>query len=164
MKNLFYILLTAVVLFSCKNEPPVNTEAMSNIYNTQETDAEMNAAIAKANETFSEFKKAFDSKDSNYDAFSIKLKFKSPQGFEHMWLSDIRLENGDYYGIIDDDPESTTEVKFGDTVKVNMNALSDWMYTENNKLRGGYSIRLIRERMGKEERANFDAMIGMTIE
>ena len=38
-----------------------------------------------------------------------------------------------------------------------MKDITDWMYVDKGILQGGYTIKLIRNRMSKEERAKFDA-------
>jgi uncharacterized protein YegJ (DUF2314 family) len=51
-------------------------------------------------------------------------------------------------------------VKVGDTVQISNDNISDWMYVDGIKLRGGYTIRLLRKRMTETERKQFDAENG----
>ena len=48
-------------------------------------------------------------------------------------------------------------------MEINRNEISDWMYIKNSVLHGGYTIRLLRDRMTEEERKEFDASIEMKI-
>jgi len=61
-------------------------------------------------------------------------------------------------------PESTTNVKLGDTIQIENDNISDWMYADNQKLEGGFTIRLLRKRMTEPERKQFDNKIGLIIE
>jgi len=55
-------------------------------------------------------------------------------------------------------------VKIGDTIEIRPNEISDWMYIDNGTLRGGSTIRVLRNRMSVEERTAFDAEYGVVIE
>lgn len=75
---------------------------------------------------------------------------------QFVWLSSISLRNNKYFGVVDNLPESTTEVKMGDTIQIKTDDISDWMYIDGNRLRGGYTIRVLRNRMTDTERKQFD--------
>jgi len=81
-----------------------------------------------------------------------------------MWIADVKFSNGNYRGIVNNDAEKTKEVKYGDTVIVHRDEISDWMYLENNVLRGGYTIRSVRNRLNKEDRIKMDKELGFKIE
>ena len=38
----------------------------------------------------------------NREDFSIKVRFEIQNGGEHLWANNVTLENGKYYGIIDE--------------------------------------------------------------
>jgi uncharacterized protein YegJ (DUF2314 family) len=94
--------------------------------------------------------------------FALKTKFDSPDGAEHIWVKDIEIKNGRYFGVIDNAPTSIPNLKVGDAIEVHN--ITDWMYIDNGVLRGGYTIRLLRDRMSAEERKAFDTEYGVTIE
>ncbi len=133
------------------------------IYGVTSDDNEMNNAIKKANETLVQFDEALKSNNSNYKYFALKTRFTTVSGGEHIWLSKIVMKDNNYFGVIDNLPQSTTEVKIGDTIKIENNNISDWMYIDDKKLAGGYTIRLLRQRMNKEERKQFDKECGFII-
>ena len=54
-------------------------------------------------------------------------------------------------------PEAIPNMKMGDTVKIRSEDITDWIYLDQKKLRGGYTIRVIRKRMIESERKKFDA-------
>ena len=81
-----------------------------------------------------------------------------------MWIAGIIFFKGNYQGIVNNDAERTTEVKYGDTVIVQKDEITDWMYLVNNVLKGGYTIREVRNKMTKEERNKIDNDLGFKIE
>ena len=64
-------------------------------------------------------------------------------------------------GIIANEPVYTDKVQLGDTIKVNRASISDWMYYDEGKVVGGFTIRAIRDALSPEEQAAFDAENGL---
>ena len=81
-----------------------------------------------------------------------------------MWIAEIVLTDRSYKGFVNNDAEKTTEVKYGDTVLVRRDEITDWMYIDSNVLRGGYTIRVVRNRLSKDQRAKMDKNLGFKIE
>jgi uncharacterized protein YegJ (DUF2314 family) len=172
MKTLITILLLSAFI-SCNNtrsgkqtgSDKLGLDTTTDIYAVTGEDTAMNSAINKALNTLNEFDNALISKKSSLTNFAIKKRFKTPDGGgEHMWIAGIKLLNNSYHGFINNDADKTTEVKYGDSVIVRKDEITDWMYLENNVLRGGYTIRAIRDKMSPGDRIKMDQEMGFTIE
>lgn len=165
MKSL-WTFLVAVSLIGCGNDQTTKIEREGDpaIYSVTDTDLEMNEAIRTANQTLGTFNNALKSGNPDFSSFSLKVRFDTPNGGEHIWLSEIILKDTRYFGVVNNQPESTTEVKFGDTIQVVNGNISDWMYIDDQKLRGGYTIKLLRKRMTEAARNQFDSENGLIIE
>ena len=134
------------------------------IYKVGEDDAEMNKAIEKAKQTLDSFDYAFKNNSRVFTFFGLKKRFEENGNVEHIWIGNIQGEtNGKYVGVIDNLPEKIKSIKLGDTIEIDKKDISDWMYLKNSELHGGYTIRLLRERMTVDERKKFDAESGMKI-
>ncbi|MFH6957336.1 YegJ family protein [Flavobacterium aquidurense] len=165
MKTKILITLILFCFISCKNsEKTEKTERkyQPDIYNVKGNDTEMNAAIEKANQTLTDFNAAL--LNAEIEVKSLKVKFQNETDVEHIWLSDVQFKDGKYSGILDNEPEYITDYKIGDTLNVDSKNISDWMYIENGKLFGGYTIKVLRNRMPESERKQFDAESGMQID
>jgi uncharacterized protein YegJ (DUF2314 family) len=55
-------------------------------------------------------------------------------------------------------------VKTGDKIKVRKDTISDWMYVENNRLVGGYTVRILRNRLSLVQRKALDDSVPYKIE
>ena len=168
MKNLqikTLLLFFSICILSCNSNKKIERENEPTIYNVEEDDAEMNKAIEKAKQTIDSFDYAFKNYPKVFTFFSLKKKFEEDGNVEHIWIGNIQGEtNGKYVGVIDNLPEKIKNVKLGDTIEIDKKDISDWMYLKNNsELHGGYTIRLLRERMTEDERKKFDAESGMKI-
>jgi uncharacterized protein YegJ (DUF2314 family) len=166
MKLHILTILILLGLISCNNNRTTKTERKGEptIYSVTDNDAEMNDAIKTAHQTLDKFNTALKSGNLAFKYFALKARFNTLNGGEHIWVSNIRLKDNKYFGIVDNLPKATTDVKMGDTIQLENNNISDWMYVDNQKLRGGFTIRLLRKRMTEPERKQFDAENGLVIE
>lgn len=162
MKIKILITLILFCFISCKNTDKVERKDQPDIYNVKASDAEMNEAIEKAKQTLHDFNAAL--LNPEIEVKSLKVKFQNQTDAEHLWLSNIVFKDGKYTGILDNEPEYFTEYKIGDTIDVDDKNISDWMYIKNGKLFGGYTIKVLRNRMSESEREQFDAESGLQIE
>lgn len=158
------ILVTLILLcfISCKDSDKIERENQPDIYGVDGNDKEMNEAIEKANKTLADFNSAL--LNPEIEVKSLKVKFQNETDVEHIWLSDVTFKDGKYSGIIDNEPEYIKNHQIGETISVDNKDISDWMYIENGKLFGGYTIKVIRSRMTESEKEEFDAESGMQID
>ena len=159
-----FLLLFSICILSCNSNKKIERQNEPTIYNVEENDVEMNKAIEKAKQTIDSFDYAFKNNSRVFTFFGLKKKFEENGNIEHLWIGNIqKIESGKYIGVIDNLPEKIKSVKLGDTVQIEKKEISDWMYIKKSELHGGYTIRLLRERMTEEERKKFDAESGMKI-
>lgn len=167
------VLILVSLCWSCSNSQSrkqvksdkLGFDTAADTYSVTKEDTGMNSAIAKAKQTINEFDKALKSNNPSYTAFAIKKRYKTPDnGGEHMWVAGIIIVNENYKGFINNDAEMTTEVKYGDTVIVRKDEITDWMYLDKNVLKGGYIIREVRDKLTKDEKAKMDKDLGFKIE
>ncbi|MFT3935108.1 MAG: DUF2314 domain-containing protein [Chitinophagaceae bacterium] len=165
MKKILFYCAVFICLFSCNNTTNKNAieAAKGNIKVVESADLEMNAAIDKARQNFNQFDTAFKNGHFDTSQFSIKVRFLTDNGGEHIWANDLVYKDGYYYGIVDEDAEATDKVKKGDKVKITLDNLSDWMYNDKGVLRGGYTIKVLRNKMTDKERASFDSSFYLKI-
>lgn len=127
-------------------------------------DSKMNRAIAQARSSVRGFVRALQNPAANQSDFSVKVPVDTGSGIEHMWLTSVRHQHGKFTGLINNEPVEGGKVKLGDEVTFGEQEISDWMYVENDKLVGGYTIRALRDSMDPEERAKLDSSLPFAIE
>jgi uncharacterized protein YegJ (DUF2314 family) len=166
MKRHILTILILLGLVSCNNAQTTKTERKDEptIYSVTDDDNKMNDAIKTANQTLDKFNTALKSGNTDFKYFALKTRFKTHTGGEHIWVSTITHKDNKYFGVVDNLPESTTDVKIGDIIQIANDNISDWMYVDKQKLRGGFTIRLLRKRMTEPERKQFDTENGLIIE
>jgi uncharacterized protein YegJ (DUF2314 family) len=58
-----------------------------------------------------------------------------------MWLTPVSFDGTTFHGTVNNEPEKVKTVRMGQKVTVAPSEISDWMYVENRKLVGGYTLR-----------------------
>jgi len=172
MKFLKFVIISFCFCAACNqkpsktsNTPELGLDTVANTFAVTAEDSAMNIAIDKAKNTMEDFDKALRSNNPKYSDFAIKKRYKTDDGGgEHMWISEISISNGTYKGIVNNDAEITKEVKYGDTVFVKKDEITDWMYIDEGILRGGYTIKVIRNQMTKEQQIEREKESGFKIE
>jgi uncharacterized protein YegJ (DUF2314 family) len=140
------------------------TTAEPTIYDVDSGDAEMNEAIRKSRLSFDEFLADFKSKKASQRNFSVKMPFATEYGAEHIWLTNMEMKDGKLFGIVDNLPQSVNTVRLGDVVEIDRDKISDWFYIDGEKLVGGLTIRVLRDRMKSAERKRFDRTLGVKLD
>ncbi|MBV6880805.1 DUF2314 domain-containing protein [Epilithonimonas ginsengisoli] len=159
-------LIFFLILNSCqKKDAVVKRENEPDIHLLKNEDEEMNIAIENAQKSLHKFKEAITSENPNYYNFALKARFAVDDGGgEHIWISDVQYDDNKFYGVVDGKPISTHEVKFGDTIEVRYENITDWMYFDKNIVKGAFTTRVLRKRMSQEERNAMDTESGVKFE
>ena len=134
------------------------------VVSVKNDDKEMNAAIRTAQATLDDFIKQITAPNPNQTYFSVKARFEDGKNIEHIWIKVAVFINGVFKGKIGNEPLDLSTVKLGEPVTITRERVSDWMIVENGILKGGYTIRVLRNRMPIDERKTFDAELHFRFE
>lgn len=143
------LLVLSFFLMGCRSAP--SSEVM---YFTKQ-DAEMNAAIRQAQDTLDDFIGHLQKPQPTQKGFSIKARFPydADNNYEHIWLVDVSYTGVVFKGRIGNDRLFyVKDLKYGDVVTIAREDVSDWMFVEDGKLVGGFTFRVIWNRMSPQER------------
>lgn len=166
LKNIAILAIASFALSSCQNDNSVKEKIQNDdVIEFKQDDNAMNNAIEEAKKTFSQFEELFKKPKDGQESFAIKVRFDTPDGGgEHIWIGDLKTDGKVYTGVVNNEAQSTPDVKLGDTIQIDMNRMSDWMYLDKGVLKGGYTIRVMKNNLSDEEKKNFDKEVGFIIE
>jgi len=119
-------------------------------------DADIDAAIRAAQESFSQFLDAFKEPKPGQTSFQVRVAFIEGPHFERVWVGDLDFSGPELHGTITSQP-ALPSLENGQQVEFSYAQITDWMYVEEGRLVGGYTVRAIRDRLSEERRAEFDA-------
>lgn len=127
-------------------------------------DPEMNKAINKARASVDSFIAALKSPKKGQVSFSVKMRVTDGDQVEHMWVTDVSYDGAKFNGKMGNEPVNVKTVKLNQKVSVKPAEISDWMYIDNQKLVGGETIRVMRNKLSPKERVDFDKGMPFKIE
>jgi len=155
------VIASALVILTagCAKKHPVDK-----VTYVADDDPRMNAAMEKARSTVNSFITNLKSPKAGQSAFSVKMAFTDSGNTEHMWLMPVSYDGTNFHGTVNNEPEKVKSVKMGQKVTVAPSKISDWMYVENRKLVGGYTMRVLPDALTPAERADFDKNVPFVID
>jgi uncharacterized protein YegJ (DUF2314 family) len=125
-------------------------------YQVQNDHAAMHEAVIKARKTVGKFIGALQHPTTGQTDFEVKKPFVQGINVEHIWLSDVVFTGSRFLGRLDNTPQKIRGLKVGQLVSVNPNEISDWVYIDNGKLVGGYTIRVHYNELTPDQKKEFD--------
>ncbi len=162
-----FALLSTLIFAGCQSQSPgsdviVRREGKPDMVRVAREDPQMNRAILKSRKTVDVFIAALKSPKLGQENFSVKKPFKEGEITEHMWLSDLSFDGRKFKGRVANDPIDVKNVKLGDVATVGKTEISDWNFSDNGKLIGGESIRLLYSRLSAPEKKEFLQQTGIS--
>jgi len=79
-------------------------------------------------------------------------------------VGNLTSDGKSYRGTVNNEPQLTKVVKYGDQVTIDPQRISDWMYLDKGVLKGGYTIRVMKKNLSEEEKKAFDQEVGFIME
>ncbi len=80
---------------------------------------------------------------------------------EHMWMSEVDFDGQIVSGVLLNSPNWLKSVKEGDSARLPLEEISDWMYAQAGEVYGAYTVNLMRSRMSPAERKEHDNAWGL---
>lgn len=122
------------------------------------------ATIVEARRTVGQFQRALRARGVDQREFRVKFLVAEKKVVEQFWIDVESADADSFAGIVINHPGSITGIKYGSRVTVPAREISDWMYVERGVLRGGFSVRLMRDRLQPDERPAFERELGFRID
>jgi uncharacterized protein YegJ (DUF2314 family) len=124
-------------------------------------DQAMDAAIAEARRTLPQFFGEFNTAPAqSRGAFLVKVGMPvEGGGHEHIWVSDLRRENGQLVGALANEPNWMPGMHRGSRVVVDESLISDWSIHSPDGIYGSYTTRVMLPHLDPNEAAQVRAML-----
>src|SRR3954463_1318290 len=95
--------------------PRPGLDVADRVISVADTDAEMNAAIARARATLPVFWASYDAPKRPETEHTLKIRFPSAGNDEHIWMSEVKkLPGGEYAARFADTPRNLPGKRLGD--------------------------------------------------
>lgn len=118
---------------------------------------EMDDAIARARSEVDSYLAELASPTGEDHA--VKAPITDGDKTEHFWLGDIKFENGEFKGTINNEPGVVSNVKIGQPWTVKKGDISDWMFMRDGKMHGNYTMRPLLKTLPAADAAEYRSML-----
>jgi uncharacterized protein YegJ (DUF2314 family) len=112
-----------------------------------ESDPEMAAAIAQAQETLPQFWQVFEARDHGESDFLLVVRITDKGRTEHFVITDFERRDGKTLITIRSDPKVVSNVRRGDRMEIPATDITDWRYVRDGKQVGLRTAKTLLKRM-----------------
>jgi uncharacterized protein YegJ (DUF2314 family) len=132
----------------------------SEIINIHETDVEMNNAMIKATQSLGTFIERFKNPKAGDSNFSLKVMVSDDYGVEHFWVTDLKITKTGFEGYIANEAKTVKLVSIGQKVNFEREIITDWSYDSNGVKQGAFTLRVLLNRMPKDQADYYKKRVG----
>jgi uncharacterized protein YegJ (DUF2314 family) len=150
MKHHLLFALVIVCLGGCNKKPDT-------LITSGYDEKEMDAAIARARGEVDPF--IAELARPTGENHAVKAPIQDAGQTEHFWLTEVRYQNGQFEGTINNEPGIVKNVKLGQKWTIKKADISDWMFMRGGKMHGNYTMRPLLKAMPPDDAAKFRAML-----
>lgn len=134
----------------------IRREGEPDCVNITEENKAMDRAVQTAQKTVNKFIEVLRAPKANQTRFAVKKPFVEADKVEHIWLTEVSFDGHLFRGKVDNEPVDIKGARPGQEVSVAANEISDWMYVEDGRLVGGYTIAAMCQHMSSAEKQQFE--------
>ena len=174
MKSTASVLFTALLFFApplpARDTSQTQSDSAGNgadspaYVHVDDSDKAMHQAVHEAQRTLGTFLAALASPKPGQTGFAVKKRCIEGNSCEHIWLADVRFDGRVLRGKVDNNPVDTKSLRLGQKVTVRPEEISDWMYVENGRLVGGYTVRAYYRTLSAAGKRQFAQNLGFRLE
>lgn len=146
---------------SCQGE---HQQEMSDEEYAAEKEKLFEQASSDARDTVYEFIEQVQNRQPQQEYFSIKMEFTDGLASESLWLAEVTYDGHYFYGVVASEPTVVKNVKYADEAKVLPQDILDWVYVDNKKMKGGYTIKAYQNLSKKSKRQEYDQSLPFAVE
>ena len=130
---------------------------LDEIYSFDAEDEEMNLAIDTAKVTLL-ISPIVMQIDKDFERTGIKVSFETSTGHEHIWCENVKYNERDncFVGQVANEPENIKDLSKEDWIRVTENEITDWYVGTSSGIVGGYTLKVLRDRLSEIEKREFD--------
>jgi uncharacterized protein YegJ (DUF2314 family) len=151
MRVSFFLFLLCLISIGCKK--PLPDTLITAGYDHEAMDAAIDRARSEVDLFVQELM------NPTGISHSVKVPIEDGSEVEHFWLTDITFNDGQFEGVIGNEPGIVRNVKYGQKWTVKKHEISDWLYLKDKKMYGNYTIRPLLDTMPPEQAEQLRAIL-----
>ncbi len=130
-----------------------------NVASFSEGDSKMSKSQSAARTSFDQFWQRVSTDATGLDAISIKVAVPHQNGPEHLWMTGCKSADAQAFNCFVSNKPVRVSLELGKQYSFERGAISDWMYRQDGKIYGGYSIRALLPTLPADQAEAMTAML-----
>lgn len=114
-------------------------------------DPQMAAAMRKARASLKDFLAIAKKPGEKMEGFAVKVAVHDRGRGEYFWILPFEQKGDRFTGQINNTPRSVRNVTNGQTISFSESEIADWMYMDDGKMKGNYTVCALLVREPKAE-------------
>lgn len=134
------------------------------IFAVRRSDPDMEAAFGQARATLDTFFALVNARRPTITSMAVKVGVSDGGEREYFWISPFTERDGRLFGTINNTPVVVRNVSLGQTIAFDKSEVVDWLYRENGKMFGNFTLCAMAKREPPEKAEALRREYGMTCE
>ena len=124
-------------------------------------DPGMAAAMRKARTTLKDFLATASKPAPTMKGFAVKVPVHDGKEAEYFWIAPFERKGARFSGQINNTPRTVRNVKAGQTIEFAEEEIADWLYLDNDKMKGNYTACVLIRSSPKDQQEAFKKRFGL---
>jgi len=124
-------------------------------------DPGMAAAMRKARTTLKDFLATASKPAPAMKGFAVKVPVRDGKAAEYFWIAPFERKGARFSGQINNTPRTVRNVKAGQTIEFAEEEIADWLYLDNDKMKGNYTACVLIRSSPKDQQEAFKKRFGL---
>jgi uncharacterized protein YegJ (DUF2314 family) len=124
-------------------------------------DPGMAAAMRKARATLKDFLALARNPQPTMKGFAVKVPVREGKEGEYFWIAPFERKGTRFTGQINNTPRTLHNVKAGQTIEFAEEEIADWLYLDNDKMKGNYTACALIRSAPKDQQEAFKKRYGL---
>jgi len=147
-----YIVVCVIILLSSCDKS-ARDFSPSPAVEVEQSDSELEKIADNARRALPTFFRNLARPEAGANNFYVKYPLAGDGAVEQVWLGDIRVKDGVYYGRLANTPSLPGDRKKDKLIIFYPDKITDWMYIQDGKIIGGRSIKYLLEKTPETQRS-----------
>jgi uncharacterized protein YegJ (DUF2314 family) len=153
--------VSAVAAFPARAQTVIDRAQRDELFLVPNEDPGMAAAMRKARATLRDFLAIASKPSPTMKGFAVKVPVREGKEAEYFWIAPFQQKGARFSGQINNTPRTVRNVKAGQTIEFAEEEIADWLYLDNDKMKGNYTACVLIRSSPKDQQEAFKKRFGL---
>ena len=153
--------VSAAAIVPARAQTVIDRAQRDELFLVPNEDPGMAAAMRKARATLKDFLATASKPAPMMKGFAVKVPVRDGKQAEYFWIAPFERKGARFSGQINNTPRTVRNVKAGQTIEFAEEEIADWLYLDNDKMKGNYTACVLIRSSPKNQQEAFKKRFGL---